>query len=165
MADPFSIIVGTAGLADVCIRVTRFLKQAKSEFRAVDQELEDLSKEILSLQSANELVRTSYTDGSTTKTDPDHQQILGIHWHTTQSTLSSCQHILEQFEALLREITIIGSGKHVKLDQLRKWLKQQSKEEAFNTLREKLKMHQAALQLSLSAISVLAILACMLSTS
>ena len=165
MADPFSIIAGTAGLADVCIRVTKFLKQAKDGFRAVDQELEDLFEEIVSLRSVNDLVQRSYTEGSTAKTDPDHQRILGTHWRTTQNTLASCQRIIEQIEALLEEVVDAGSGKHIKLDQLRKWLKQQSREGAFSTLREKLKAHQIALQISLSAVSMSVIFFHLLGTS
>ena len=154
MADPFSIVAGTAGLADVCVRLARFIKQANAGFRVVDQELEDVSQEIESLRSINDLVKRSYTDGFSTKSDPDQQQILGTHWCATQNTLASCQRIVEQIEALLKEVADVGSGKHVKLDQLRKWLRQQSREEAFSSLREKLKAHQMALQLSLSAVSM-----------
>ena len=154
MADPFSVLASTAGLADVCIRLARFLKQANAGFRTVDQELGSLFEEIASLRSVNDLVKSSYTEGATAKTDPNHQQILGTHWSATQNTLTSCQHIVEQIEALLQEVSAAGSGNHVKLDQIRKWLKQQSREEAFSSLRGKLKAHQVALQLSLSAVSM-----------
>ena len=165
MADPFSIIAGTAGVADVCIRLTKFLKQAKDGFRAVGQELEDLFEEIVSLRSVNDLVERSYTEGSTAKIDPDHQHILGTHWRATQNTLASCRNIIEQIEALLNEVVDVGSGKHIKIDQLRKWLKQQSSEEALSTLREKLRTHQIALQLSLSAVSMSVVLICVLGIS
>ena len=154
MADPFSIVAGTAGLADVCVRLARFIKQANAGFRTVDQELQNLFQETESLRSINDLVKRSYIDGFHAKSDCDQQHILDTHWRATQNTLTSCQRIVEQIEALLKEITDAGSGKHVRLDQLRKWLKQQSKEEVFNTLREKLKAHQIALQLSLSAVSM-----------
>ena len=154
MADPFSIVAATAGLTDVCIRLIKFLKQAHDGFRAVDQELKDLFEAIVSLRSVNYLVERSFTEGSTVKPDPAHQRILGTHWHATQTTLASCQRIIEQIEALLKEVVDAGSGKHIRVDQLRKWLKQQSREEAFSTLREKLKAHQIALQLSLSAVSM-----------
>ncbi|KAL9074389.1 MAG: hypothetical protein Q9157_004416 [Trypethelium eluteriae] len=154
MADPFSVVAGTAGLADVCIRLTKFLKHAKDEFRAVDQELEDLFEEIESLRSTNELVKQSYTQGSVALVDSDHQQIINTHWRATQNTLASCWRVTEQIEELLKDVANAGSGKHVKLDQLRRWLKQQSKEEILSALRERLKAHQIALQLSLSAVSI-----------
>jgi hypothetical protein len=154
MADPFSVLAGTAGLADVCVRLTKFIKQANAGFRTVDEDLNDLFEEIVSLQSINELVKRSFTDGFSAKRAPNYEQILGSHWCATQNTLASCQRIVEQLETLLIEVLNAESGRHVKLDQLRKWLKQQSKEEAFSILRQKLKAHQMALQLSLSAISV-----------
>ena len=116
MADPFSIVAGTAGLADVCIRVSRFLIQAKDGFRAVDQDLDDLFQEIESLRSINDLVQRSYTEGSIDKTGSDNQQILDTHWYATQNTLASCRRTVEQIESLLKEILDTGSGKHIKLD-------------------------------------------------
>ena len=156
MADPFSIVAGTAGLADVCIRLAKLVKQANAGFQSVDRELELLFEETESVQAINDLVRYSYNEGYRATLDPEHLQILDTNWCSTRNTLNSCQHIVEQIEVLLKEVSKAGSGKNVKLDQLRKWLKQQSKEAAFNTLREKLKAHQIALQLSLSAVNVLA---------
>jgi hypothetical protein len=152
--DPFSIIAGTAGLADVCLRLAKFLKNANDGFREVDRELEELSREIALLRSVNDLVERTYVEGSTAGTNPEHQRILGTNWRATQTTLASCQLIVEQIEVILQEVGDAGNGKHVKLDQLRKWLKQQSKEGDLSTLREKLQAHQIALQVSLSAISM-----------
>jgi hypothetical protein len=129
MADPFSILSSTAGLADVCIRLANFLKNANDEFRAVDQELDDLFEEIVSLRSANDLVECSYVEGSTARTNPDHQQILSTNWRATKNTLTSCQRIVERIEVIFTEIVNAGSGKCIKLDRIRKWLKQQSREE------------------------------------
>jgi hypothetical protein len=158
MADPFSILTGAAGLADVCIRLAKFLKDANDGFRAVDQELEDLLKEIASLQSVNEsideLVKRSPQDGSPSKADPHLQKILDTNWRATSITLSSCQLIVERIETILKDVVSSGGGKHVKRDQVRKWLKQQSREGELNTLRGKLKEHQLALQLSLSTVGM-----------
>ncbi|CAG8975456.1 hypothetical protein HYALB_00004770 [Hymenoscyphus albidus] len=154
MADPFSILAGTAGLTDVCIRLAQFLKHANDGFRVVDQELEALSEEITSLRSVNDLIERSYTEGSTAKANLEHQKILGTNWHATQNTLVSCQRIVEKIEEILIEVEGSGGGKHIKRDQIRKWLKQQRKEEELMSLREKLKAHQKALQLSLSAVNI-----------
>lgn len=158
MADPFSILAGAAGLADVCIRLGKFLKDANHGFRVVDQELEDLFKEITSLQSVNEsideLLRRSYPEGSTAGTSPNLQKILDTNWQATGGTLSNCQLIVERIEVILKDVTNAGGGKHVKRDQFRKWMKQQSREEELNALRGKLKQYQLALQLSLSAVGM-----------
>ncbi|OBT63866.1 hypothetical protein VE03_06633 [Pseudogymnoascus sp. 23342-1-I1] len=156
MADPFSILAGAAGLADVCIRLAKFLKDANDGFRVVDQDLEDLFNEIASLQSVNEsigeLVKGSHPKGSTAGTSPHVRKILDTNWNATNNTLSGCRLIVERIEVILKDVASAGSGKHVKRDQIRKWLKQQSREGELSSLREKLKAHQLALQLSLSAV-------------
>ena len=154
MADPFSIITGTAGLADVSIRLAKFLKQAKNGFQTVDDDLEDLSKEIDGLQDVNALVKRTHETGSASNIDVNDQQIFVNQWETIQATLAGCEHIVEQLRSLLSVVLSVGGGKHTKIDKLRKFLKQQSKEEDFNRLRQRLGTHQAALQTSLAAVTM-----------
>lgn len=154
MADPFSIIAGTAGLADVSIRLAKFLKGAKSGIQNVDDDLEDLSKEIDGLQDVNDLVKRTHETGSANSIDANDQQVFANQWQTIQATLAGCQHIVEQLRSLLSEVLSIGAGRHTKIGKLRKYLKQQSKEEDFTRLRQKLGTHQAALQTSLAALTM-----------
>lgn len=154
MADPFSIIAGTAGLTDVCIRLTKLLKQAKDGFQTVDEDLEELSGEIKALRSVNDLVQRSYEAESAINSGLDQQRLLLDHWHAIQSTLAGCQRIVGQIDDLLASVLAVGNGKHIKFDKLRRWLKQQSKEEAFNTLRQKLNAHQIVLQNILAAVNM-----------
>ena len=154
MADPFSIIAGTAGLTDVCIRFANVLKQAKDGFQSIDEDLESLSEEIGSLQAVNDLVERSYEAGASISIEAKDQQVFNNHWHATRTTLSGSQRIVEQLSTMLLEIVNTGSGKHTKRDKLRKYLKQQSKEGDFNACRQKLSAHQVALQTSLAAVTV-----------
>jgi hypothetical protein len=154
MADPLSIIAGTAGLGDVCVRLIIFLKHAKDGIRSVDEDLENLLIEITSLRSTNDLVNRSYAEGVLPVGDSEHQQILKTQWRAIQTTLASCQRVTQQIEKLLQDVANTGNGKHVKLDQLRRWLKQQSREESLTNLRERLKAHELALQLGLSATTM-----------
>lgn len=155
MGDPFSIIVGAAGLADVCFRFTKFLKQAKDGFQKIDEELEDLSKEITALRSVSDLIRGSFqTDLAGTTNSSDNQIIIVNHWRATHTTLTGCQDIVKRLDVLITTILGTGGPKHVRLNNLRKYLKQQSKEEEFNALRQKLSAHHIALQTSLAAVNV-----------
>ncbi|KAH7356935.1 hypothetical protein BKA65DRAFT_495809 [Rhexocercosporidium sp. MPI-PUGE-AT-0058] len=158
MVDQFSVLAVAAGLADVCIWLGKFLKDDKHRFRVVGQELEDLFKEITSLQSVNasidELLGRWYPEGSTAGTSPNLQKILDTNWQATSGTVSNGQLIVERIEAILEDIVNIGRGKHIKHDQIRKWMKQQSREEELNTLWGKLKQYLLALQLSLSAVGM-----------
>lgn len=154
--DPFSIIVGTAGLADVCIRLTKFLKQAKDGFQKIDEDLEDLSKEITELRTVSDLIKRSFEADLAGTANSSDNQVIVKQWQATRTTLAGCQEIVERLNALMT--TIMGMGgaapKHVKFNNLRKDLKQQSKEDEFAALRKKLGAHHIALQTSLAAVNV-----------
>lgn len=154
MADPFSIIAGTVGLVDVCIKFAGFLKQAKDGFQKVDQDLDELSKEITGLRSASNLIRRCFEVNHLGKRDPGDQQIIDNHWRATRVTLDGCQGILEKLSTLIIEVLGKGNPKYAKFKSLRKFLKQQSKDSEFIELRQRLHAHQVALQTSLAVINV-----------
>ena len=154
MADPLSIIAGAAGLADVCIRLTKFLKQAKHGFQRVDRDLEDLSKEVTALRSVSELIKRSFEADIAGTINTSDNQIITDQWHATRTTLAGCQDIVERLNALITEILGSGGTKYTKFNSLRKYLKQQSKDDEFIALRQKLNAHQMALQTSLAAVIV-----------
>ena len=154
MADPFSIIAGAAGLADVCIRLTKFLKEAKDGFQKVDGDLEELSKELAALQTVSDLIKLRFEADMAGKIDSNDKQIIVNLWQATQTTLARYQDIVERFNALITEILSTGGTKYIKFNSLRKYLKQQSKDDEFNALRQKLNAHRMALQTSLAAVNV-----------
>ena len=165
MADPFSIIAGTAGLADVCIRLTKFLIKAKDGFQNIDKDLEDLSKEISALRTVSDQVKRSFEAdlAETTNTGDIHDIVE--QWQATRTTLAGCQEIVERLNALITTILGTGGPKHVNFNGLRKYLKQQSKEEEFSALRQKLNAHHIALQLSLAAVNLYVVWVCEPQTS
>ncbi|KAL9133357.1 MAG: hypothetical protein Q9175_005467 [Cornicularia normoerica] len=151
MTDPFSIIVGSVALADVCIRLTKFLKQAKDGFQKIDKGLEDLSKEITALRTVSDLIKHSFETDLARTTNPSDNQIIINHWQATRTTLAGCQDIVERLNALITAVLGTGGPKHVKFNNLRKYLKHQSKDDEFIALRQKLNAHYIALQTSLAA--------------
>lgn len=152
MTDPFSIIIGAASLADVCVRLTKFLKQAKDGFKKIDQDLEDLSKEIIALRNVSDLIKNTFETDLARTTNPRDDQVLVSHWHATRTTLEGCQDIVERLNALVTKALGNGGPNHAKFGILRKYLKQQSQADDFSALREKLKIHYSALQTSLAAV-------------
>ena len=154
MADPFSIIAGTAGLADVCIRFTKFLKQAKDGFQKLDKDLEDLSNEITALLTVNDLIKRSFQTDLANNTNSSNNQILNDHWQATRNALSGCQDIVERLDALMTTVLATGRQKHEKIHKLLKYLKLQSKDDEFIALRQRLNIHYTALQTSLTAVNM-----------
>lgn len=154
MTDPFSIVVGAASLADICLRLAKFIKHAKSGFQKVDEDLEDLSKEITALSSVSGLIKRSFEADTAKVFDRGDQEIVNDLWQTTRTTLTGCQDLVEKLNALIIQVLGNGSSKHAKSHSLRKYLRQQSKEGSFIELRQKLNAHQTALQTSVAAVNV-----------
>lgn len=154
MADPFSIIVGSVGLVDVCIRFTGFLKQAKDGFQKVDKDLEQLTEEITVLASVSDLIKRSFEIDPAGRRDSNDQKIIENHWQATRITLESCRVVLEKLSALITEVLGEEKHKYAKFKSLRKFLKQQSKEGEFVELRQRLHAFLIALQTSLAAVNV-----------
>ena len=154
MTDPFSIVVGATSLADVCLRLAKFIKHAKGGFQKVDEDLEDLSRGITALSSVCDLIKRSFDVDTTKVFDPGDQKIINDLWQTTLTTLTGCQDLIEKLNALIIQVLGNGSSKHVKSHSLRKFLRQQSKEGSFTELRQKLNAHQTALQTSVVAVNV-----------
>lgn len=154
MGDPFSIIAGSVGLADVCIRLAGFLKQARDGFQKVDKDLDDLSQEITALRSVSDLIKRSFEIDQAGARDPNEQQIIESHWQATRATLAGCQIHVEKLNALISEVLGKEKRKHAKFKNLRKFLKQQSKEGEFIELKQKLRTYLIALQTSLAAVNV-----------
>ena len=154
MADPFSILAGAAGLADVCIRLTKFLSEAKDGFQKIDRELEDLSNEITELQAVSDLIKRSFEADLAGTPDSSDDQTVVDQWQATRTSLAGCQGIVERLAELMTVVLGAERPKHVRFNSLRKYLKHQSKEDEFLVLRQKLKIHQSALQTSLAAVNM-----------
>ena len=154
MADPFSIIAGAAGLADVCIRFTKFLKQAKDGFRTTERELEDLSKEITELCTVSDLIKRTFEADIAGNSNISDDQSIADEWHATRTTLKSCQDTVERLNALITDVLGTGDTKSIKFNRLQKYLKQQSKNDEFIALRQHLKAHHSTLQTSLLTVNM-----------
>ena len=153
MAEPFSIVAGAAGLADVCIKVAKVLKQAKDSYQGGDEELSELYSEVIRLRDINDLVQRIYEAESTLSPDPTHQQIL-VNWQVIESALVDCERVVGQINTLLASIIGVAKGKHVKLDHIRVSLKQQAKEEDLRRLRVRLSNYHLQIQSCLAAANM-----------
>ena len=154
MADPFSIIAGAAGLTDVCIRLTSFLKQAVDGFQKIDKDIEDLSKDITALRTVGDLIKRYFENDIAGTANHNENQIIAAHWHSTRTTLAGCQETVEKLNTLLSSVVGAGGTKYVKLNSLLKYLKHESKDAEFIALRQRLGAHHRALQTSLAAVNV-----------
>lgn len=154
MVDPFSIVVGSASLADLCIRVGKLLKKAQEGFHKVDEELNELSQKIAALRAVSDLIRCSFETELLGTKDASDQQIIQSHWQTTHSILKSCETNVEKIAVLVTDVLGKEHEEHPKYSNLRKFLKHQWKEHVFAELKQRLRAYSAALQTSLAAINL-----------
>lgn len=155
MADPFSVIAGTAGLLDVCFRIVKYLKETQAGAERIEEEITALLREVEALITVNESITGIFV--TELKPSPElfatgSDRIDGI-WRNIGSTLQDCSFLIERLEVLVREIIGKEGPKGVgKLDGFKKQMRKQSKNEEFHQLRLRLANHQSALQVSLSAL-------------
>lgn len=156
MADPFSIIVGTAGLLDVCYKVTTYLVEVQAAAGKVEGDIAALSKEIESLilvnQSLELWARGTQVLPGMSLADSRHMEKL---WDNIQTMLQDCRETVERLDFLLKQV--IGKKGHKvtgRVDGVRRVLRRQSKEKEFLQLRHQLSSYHNGLQLLLTTLSV-----------
>lgn len=155
MADPFSVIAGTAGLLDVCFRIVKFLKETQAGAERIEEEITALLREVEALITVNESIKGVFVTELKPNPGPftaDSARVEGL-WRNIGSNLQDCSTLVERLEVLVKEIIGKEGPKGVgKLDGFKKQLRKQSKNEEFHQLRLRLANHQSALQLLLSAL-------------
>jgi hypothetical protein len=155
--DPFSILVGTAGLLDVSFRVVGYLKQVEESAGRIEAEITALSQEINTLITVNDAVDALWlanhdaTLGSPFEEAADTEDL----WKRLANLLKECRDTVEKLEALLKDV-VGRDGPKVsgKLDGIKKQLRRQSKDKDYADVRLRLSSYQAGIQMLLSAISV-----------
>ena len=152
MADPFSIIVGTVGLTDVCWRLVTYLRDVKGAASKLDAYITDLLYELDALILVNESIKSMFPKRSTSTADPDNVQSL---WRNMGKILQDSRLAIEKMESLV--IEIVGKERpkgQGKFDIYKKQSRKQSKDEDFRQLRHQLSSYQNALQMLLTAINL-----------
>ena len=158
MADPFSIIAGTAGLLDVSWRLIKYIKDTQAAATKLEDDIESLLREIEALISVIESIQNVFASELSTSTrgasvaSTNHVEDL---WRNTGESLRECRTLVEQMEDLV--LSIAGHGDYKvkgKIDGFRRQLKKQSKDGKFRDLRQQLANYEGGLQILLSAINL-----------
>lgn len=157
MGDPFSIIVGTAGLLDVSWRVVSYLKDLHGAAANVEDDIAALLHEIEALISVNEAIKDIFSADLQLLPDLNSASSsrLGNLWEAIGRILQDCRATIEKLEIVVKEIAgkegprVIG-----KVDGFRKQLRRQSKNEDLAQFRLQLTNYHGALQVLLTALNV-----------
>jgi hypothetical protein len=157
MADPFSIVAGTVGIIDVCVKVGVYLSDVQNASGGVEGELTGLAQEIEGLLSVNESIREVSKKEQSLFSNYKFadQQNLRVLWQHAGQLQNGCKNNLDMFERLLADIIGPHGPKTAgRIDGIRKQLRKQSKDGQLSQIRLKLSTDQAGLQTLLSVLNL-----------
>ncbi|KAF3895608.1 Tetratricopeptide repeat domain-containing [Trichophyton interdigitale] len=155
--DPFSIAAGAVGVADVCWRVVKYLKNLPAAIAEVQKEIDSLIDEIESLQTIVRSVESAFEGSFSKPSDETPLRAANLEnlWGDFKKSLEGCQNVAKELERLVQEI-YGKSGPKVtsKLDGLGKENRRRDKAASLHRVREKLSTEKDNLQILLTGISL-----------
>ncbi|KAL8696273.1 MAG: hypothetical protein Q9224_002880 [Gallowayella concinna] len=157
MADPFSIVAGTAGVLDICWRVGSYLAKIKTSAIKIERDLAALLFETNALIAANESIQAlwgAYNEETLDKSITESQRIADL-WQDINITLNGCHDVMSRLALLIEEVIgKDGFAAQGKRDGIKKVLRKQSRDDEIMEIRSQISSHQNSLQLSLSALNI-----------
>jgi hypothetical protein len=164
--DPFSIIVGTVGLADASLRLLTYLSNIRKGSAKIQDEITILSHEVQSLRDVNESVEDLWESrhhltsfDPTLNNDNSLDKVSGTriedNWRKLDSLLHQSQRTIETLETLLKEVIgkkgAISGGK---LDDLRKTIRKHDRDGDYMQIRARLANNQQGIQMFLNMLNL-----------
>ena len=163
--DPFSIIIGTVSLLDVCTRFGAYLRDLHTGAAQIEDEISALLRELDALKSVNETIKASYNDfqRSYSHEAAVPKQAANL-WHNINSSLQDCRRLVEDLEQLVKAIIHREKQDSAfrlanKFESFRKQLRKQSRERDFDKLYGRLNTFHNTLQLMLDLVILWVLLA------
>lgn len=158
MADPFSIVAGAIGVADACIRLTQNIQQLQRDYVSVQDELNTLGGDILSLRNFCVTIETTFREGSeslaTIHPKTGAHQSERLLWHLKEA-LDNCGKVISQLNDVVTKIRgNADPSTPSTLDVLGMAMRKKSRQDDLQNCRAQLATYQSALQLVLSTITL-----------
>ena len=157
MADPFSILAGTAGVIDICVRLTNYFRGVNAAAGRIEQDLFALLEEFIALQAVNESIRITWLDCHKTVGPKSlaNEPLLKTQWQDLDYALRGCNNSMLRLSALIEEV--VGKDGHNvtgKLDGIKMVLRKQSKDKAIFEVRQQVMSHRDNLQVLLLSLNL-----------
>lgn len=169
--DPFSIVIGSATIIDICFRLVRYLKDFQEATAKVEAEISALVHEFEALIVVNESINATFkvelgTVNGKQAAPEGHLDVLAVDsdtvhnlWRDIGRNLKDCQSVVQKLEEVVEEIVgkeIVGkarTGFVRKLDDFKKYRRKESRDREFRQLRDQVTTFQRALQMLMTAIN------------
>jgi DNA repair exonuclease SbcCD ATPase subunit len=152
--DPFSIIVGVAGLLQISVQLSKYVKAVLETAASYEGNIENLLHEIEELESVNKLIEQLHqreSDNYSYRQEEPLRQDLTA-WQITLKILEDCSETLKKLQTVLADITGKNGTGH--RDGFKKKFRMQTKESELDKIRLKLSIHRASLNMSLTLLNL-----------
>ena len=164
--DPFSIIVGATGLADLSFRLISYLNDIRKASVKIQDEITILSHEIQSLLDVNESVNDFWrsrrhlisldTALSHTASEDIYGHQIEDNWRKLGSLLQKSQSTIESLETLLRDVVGKKGLSGGKIEDLRKTIRKHDRDGEYMQIRARLANNQQGIQMFLTMLNLYA---------
>lgn len=162
--EPFSTVSAALGLVDILWRCGSYIKTIIESSGTIDEDILGLDHEINALISIHDSLDAVYK-AEKTRTDgaslADKSRVESL-WQNVGMLLKDCRKTLEELEKLLLEFLCkepsissrFGDRIGGKIDNIKKTIRMEKKDEEFKSLRVQLVNYQVSLQVLLTALSL-----------
>jgi hypothetical protein len=159
MADPFSIIAGTIGLADVCSRAVQNLYHLRQDLGTIEGDLEALSQDVEGLRDICNTVRVTFAAADDDAITPEFSQVSQATekvWRDLDRALQNCHVVVSRLDGIIEKIRgpPAGSSAPAKIVAVRQALRKRLRDSDLRNCRVQLATYQNALQLVLTIITL-----------
>lgn len=152
--DPFSIVVGTAGLIQVCTILAVYLNDVKEGTERIDEDIETLYQQVAAISVVTQSIRNVF-EADLAHAGNAHTDNLQDLWEEVGSSVNDCQAVLDRLFILLSHVVGKESAKlHSKFQGFRRYLRSKSKEDDFNRIRTQLTTYHDALHTLLMSVNI-----------
>ena len=156
--DPFSLIIGSVGLLDVCWRVGSYLNDVKESAQNIESDLQGLQDEINALYRINSVIedlqKKTTEAGLISKLDkaPELKKI----WKSIDENTRGCTVVLVKLEEEVKRI--VGKTQQAKptskVDGIRKAIRRQSTDPQLSKFHDSLSKYHQSSQVCLTALDM-----------
>lgn len=101
MADPISIFAAGVGIADVSIRLIKYLKDVKAAAESIEEDIGGLINEVEALMTVHGQLEHEYVRHTNDEGSSQEEKIL---WFNTGKTLKNGQTLVEKLDQSIRQI-------------------------------------------------------------
>ncbi|KAF2477702.1 uncharacterized protein BDR25DRAFT_275038 [Lindgomyces ingoldianus] len=155
MADPFSIVASTASIADICIRLVRYLKDVKKGAATIEDDITSLVQEVEALDAISTSIQQTFKEHPTSPTAYGQRDKSEDLWMHIKRTLQDCKALAKKLETIVQNIygksgpTVSGFR-----DAVAKSHRRRGKEGDLRQCRDQLATFQNVLQILLAFINL-----------